>query len=51
MNQRFETSKTETGVESMSSRIPTFDPVLKTVNAVHGVQCTRKTNGVINSYV
>jgi len=41
VNQRFETWKTETGVEPLSSRIPTFDPILKTVNAVHGVLHTR----------
>jgi len=35
MNQRFETRKTETGIEPMSSHIPTFDPILKIVNAVH----------------
>jgi len=44
MNRRYESWKTETGVEPISSHIPTFDPTLKTVNAVHGVQCTCKTN-------
>jgi len=40
MNQRFETWKTENGVDPISFRIPTFDPILKTVDTVHGVQCT-----------